>query len=776
MAQSFDGAESRFQRPWYWLAVLLAGVVLASVVVARNARARIDQNREQFAAAEMLRLQRMAGGITALFSDSANLVRLEVALFAHGDGHAQVERAARDLFASRPAGAIYGLGPFFVRGGSGEPGTYFSVYVRRYDPGLRWDPRFYHRLRDGDVEVVYDVARPAAADDYTRQRWFLAGMQKRGTRVVYGPYLAGNRRFISTVQAISHHGRFIGVATADTLLTDFVAALRTDLIPGDVAWISTYRTHKPVVRTATIPSSEADRLVRSISLPYTRAMLSLSGDSRPVAAANREVLVGSATLIFAMWVLAALIAIGMLQRWRSRERQHAMEIEQRRLEREIALGKIVEDELRKAAYTDALTGLPNRAAFLEHVRGVLGSGAQGCAIFFIDLDHFNIVNETLGHLAGDDLLRTVGARLQATMESTDLVARLGGDEFVMVAGIAPRTPDETATLFLAHLGQPVVLHGRPIYPQASIGVVVIDDSYASAEELLRDADIAMYEAKHRGRAQYAIFDHDMRLRVAAESQLKDDLHRAIERGELITYYQPIVSVPDGHIVAFEALVRWNHPDGRLREAAEFMHFAEQRGFVEAIDGHVMRSVCAHARAIFDIFPSAVVTVNVSAADLVNVAFGDTVAQHLAEYEFDPSRIRLEITETAMMTSSEAARHSIERLRALGIQLLLDDFGTGYSSLAYLQRLPISGIKIDRSFVQAMLDDPKALEIVRSVVALAKSFGLHTTAEGVETARHFHSLAAIGVDHAQGFFFSRAVEIGAISRFANGSPPSQAAVE
>ncbi len=448
------------------------------------------------------------------------------------------------------------------------------------------------------------------------------------------------------------------------------------------------------------------------------------------------------------------------------------------MEAQVALAKTVEGELRKAAFTDSLTGLPNRAAFMEYTRGILAGNRDRHAVFFIDLDRFNIVNETLGHLAGDDLLRAVGERLQSLVESTDLVARLGGDEFVIIGAVESRSFGEAASLLLTHVSEPIIVEGRPIYPEASIGVVAVDASYTTPEELLRDADIAMYEAKHRGRAQFAIFDAPMRQRVADDSQLEDDLRRAIERGELVPYYQPIVSMTTRGIVAFEALVRWNRRDGSITVAADFMAFAEQHGFIQAIDTLVFRAVCAHCKAIFDLFPLAQIAVNISASELPTAAIGETIEPLIRQHDLPANRLKLEITETAMMTSSEASRRTMERLREVGIEFILDDFGTGYSSLAYLQRLPIAGIKIDRSFVAPLLTDPKAIEIIRSIVMFARSFGLSTTAEGVESFEHFELLASLGVDHAQGFFFSPALEIGSLARLLDQpiSSSSRAAVE
>jgi diguanylate cyclase (GGDEF)-like protein len=763
MAHSNNAEAPRFRRPWYWLAVLCVGAALASVLVGLNARARVEQNERQFVGAVNLRLARMASGIDGLFDDSVNLVNLAAAVFANATGDRRLtEQLASELFAARPNPRIYGLGPFFTRGGFGVPGEYYSLYERRWDPRLGLGP-LDRRLPDGTVEVE-NVSSASPLDfDYTRSRWFVMAMRAAGQRVIVGPYVEGGRNFISMLKAFKRDGRFVGVASVDILETDFKSILRSSLARGDVTWVNARSRKLPILSTGPIPPAGPHQIIRSTPLPYThRATLSLRADSTAVDGANANIIVWSIGLILGIWLLAGVIAAGVIQRWRFQERAHLLELDQRRLEAEIALARTIEAELRKAAFTDSLTGLPNRAAFIERARAIVSGGDRdGHAVFFIDLDRFNIINETLGHLAGDDLLRAIGARLQALVEPTDLVARLGGDEFVVVANVESGAFDEAAALLLVHLGEPIVVAGRTIYPEASIGVVAVDESYTTPAELLRDADIAMYEAKHRGRAQFAIFDSEMRRRIADDSQLEDDLRRAIERGELVPYYQPIVSLSTRRIVSFEALARWNQHDGSVSTASEFMRFAEQHGFVEAIDAMMFRAVCSHSQAIFASFPSAQISVNISAAELATSGLPQTIETLIRQHEVSPSRLKFEITETAMMTSSEGAQRTLARLRDLGIEFVLDDFGTGYSSLAYLQTLPIAGIKIDRSFVEPLLRDPKAVEIVRSIVVLARSFGLTTIAEGVETFEHFQLLASLGVDHAQGFFFSPAVEISSL---------------
>lgn len=770
MAQTSDDALPP-RRPWYWLVVLAVGVALASGLVANNARARIDQNGRQFETAERLRLQKTSQSIDALFTDAERLTRLGSQIFSDTDGNlALTERLTYDMFVSRDDRRIYGLGPFYVRGGFGVPGAYVSVYDRRYDPR---DPlsAIAHRITPSVVKVEYREARAPAGFAYSRMEWFRGALMLKGKPGIDGPYLSNGHEFLGIVQAFKHNGRFVGVMSAYVELNDFLELMRADLNAGDVAWIASHGTPIPLISTGPIPAANGHDLALGAPLPLTRrSNLWIAAGTAALDADNRRIAVTSIALVATMWCIAGLAAIGIVQRWRARERAREMERERSALQGQIALAKIVEGELRKAAFTDALTGLPNRAAFTAFVEELIAHRSDcSYAVFFVDLDRFNIVNETLGHLAGDDLLRTIGARLQASVESADIVARLGGDEFVVVTMLNSRSAAQAAELLLAHIGDAIVLHGRPVYPEASMGVVALDESYTTPEELLRDADIAMYEAKRRGRARFVIFDAQMRRRVAEESQLTEDLRRAIERGELNAHYQPIVDLATRHIVGFEALVRWQRSEGTLVEAGHFMHFAEQNGFAQAIDALMLRAVCTHAKAIFDIFPAAEIGINVSAAEFAISGLGETVEPLLRSHGIPPHRVTFEITETAMMTSHDVAMRAMERLREIGVRFVLDDFGTGYSSLAYLQHLPISGIKIDKSFVRPLPNDPKAVEIVRSIVMLARTFGLSTTAEGVESAEQANLLTRLGVDKAQGFFFSPAVDIATLVRFAETSP-------
>ncbi len=761
MAHSDTAHVRYFRRPWYWLAVLALVAVTASILVIVSARARFAEDERAFTASRDLRAQRIVQRIDTYFGEAIELANAG----AHAMGPARnnlalVKTLTVGLLRSREDSDVYGVGVFYAPYAFDGKDRLVSVYDHVGAPR----PGPYDHVLTGGIDQVVTILNVAPqGEDYTKFHWYDYGVANgRDRAAVSGPYTEDGRSFISTLRTFYADGRLEGVVAVDTLTVDFKAVMASGVAPGDVAWIEDHRTGRSLVATAPIPAGP--RFDRRLPMRYTRAFVHLSTDAMPIRVASRNELSSTIGLLAAIWLVAGLIAIGMVQRWNAQEREQTLEIEQQRLEDEIAFSKIVEVQLRKAAFTDPLTGLPNRAAFLEFAQSIINSdGRDRYAVFFIDLDRFNIINETLGHMAGDDLLRAIGKRLESVVESSDLVARLGGDEFVIVASDESRSFAEAASLLLAHLSEPILVSGRTIYPAASMGVVAVEESYCTPEELLRDADIAMYAAKNRGRAQFAIFDAAMRRRVAEDSQLEDDLRRAIEHGELLPYYQPIVSMATRRIVAFEALVRWHRQDGTIVTAAEFMHFAEAHGFVEAIDGLMFRAVCGHAKAIFSSFPSAVISINVSAAELTSQNLAHTMEPLMQQHGLHPARLKLEITETAMMTSSETALRAIERLRELGLEFVLDDFGTGYSSLAYLQRLPIGGIKIDRSFVQSLTTDPKAVEIVRSILALARSFDLSTTAEGVETREQCELLADLGVDHAQGFFFSPAVELEALTR-------------
>lgn len=752
-----------YRRPWYWLVVLGVAALAATFLVAWNARARIALNDGQFASTQRLRLQRMEQRIDTYFQEADQLAVLGAQTLGnvHGD-RALLRKLTLEMFNSRRNPAVYGVGVFY------EPYTFdkraelLSDYVHGGNQKYTAYDRF---LRGGIDEVFFIGTRSDKADNYLTTEWYTGAVADRGKVSYDGPYPLEGRSFISTMQAFYHNGRLAGVMSVDTLEPWFKALMFSELAKGDIAWI--HGSHRGfILGTAKLPKDTSMRIDRGMPLNYSGVDVHLSSDASELFALDRRVGLVAVALIVIIWILAAIVAQLLWQRWDSEEETLGLQVEQARLEREIAVGKTVEDELRKAAYTDALTGLPNRAAFVECVAEILSGVGESAAhaILLIDIDRFNVINETLGHVAGDELLRVFAARLASDSPGRGLVARLSGDEFALIARVDGGVQAE-AVHALSLIAQPVVLHGRNVHPRASIGIVIIDATYEMADDVLRDAGIAVKEAKRRGRGRFLNFDAAMRAHAARESELEVSLRQAIDRHQLVPYYQPIVNVATGAIASFEALVRWNRPGHGTVSAGTFMPFAESRALVHEIDSLVLPQVARHCAALFDVFPEASVAVNLSAAELSDRDLGARIESLLAQNNLPPSRLKLEITETTIMTPSDEATANLKHLRGIGVQLVLDDFGTGYSSLAYLQRLPVVGLKIDRSFVEHIATDERTAELVRNIAALAKTFSLYTVAEGVETMEQLEVISQMGIDFAQGYLYSPAVDMASVATLA-----------
>ena len=440
--------------------------------------------------------------------------------------------------------------------------------------------------------------------------------------------------------------------------------------------------------------------------------------------------------------------------------------------------KRAETELLRLAYHDPLTELPNRTYLLDTLERALDRSRRTgspMAALLLDVDHFKVVNDSLGHDAGDVLLREVAARLTAVVRDGDTVSRFGGDEFVVVA---EPFCDEHGARALAErireaLATPVVIGTRRVHVSASIGVAVSRGG-RDARGLLRDADTATYSAKERGRARYEVFDDELRRRADARLEIEQDLRQAIERDELVPYYQPVVSTTSGELLGLEALVRWNHPTRGLLTPASFLDVALETGLVATLGRTMLERACrdlARWDAGSDEPESARpwISVNIDAQQLHQESFADDVQAILRESGTAPDRIRLELTENAFLDSAsvEAAR----RLRSLGIRLAVDDFGTGYSSLHYLRRLPVDVLKMDRSFLEDLVVDPQAAAVVATIVELSHTMSLTVVAEGVETQEQLDALAAIGCEASQGYLIARPMPAEAVCdylRVARGS--------
>jgi len=421
-----------------------------------------------------------------------------------------------------------------------------------------------------------------------------------------------------------------------------------------------------------------------------------------------------------------------------------------------------------ARRADPLTGLPNRVLFLERLNRLLARGeASGrpFAVFFLDLDRFKLINDSLGHVAGDELLLAVARRLEKALRATDTVcrgdgeltlARLGGDEFtILLDGVGSAEQAQAiAERLRAVVAQPFELQGREVVTSVSIGIVLSAAGYARAEEMIRDADTAMYRAKELGKGRCEIFDHSMRLAAQQRLQLESDLRFALDRGELEIHYQPIVSLVECQLCGFEALLRWNHPQRGLVSPAEFIPTAEETGSIVPIGNWVLAQACRQMREWEREFPSSrdlTISVNLSARQCMEPGLLADVARILRQTGMAPGRVKLEITEGIVLENTDEVARILHDLRTLGVQLGLDDFGMGYSALSYLQRFPFQTIKIDRTFVSGVQDVANA-EIIRAIVSLADGLDMNVTAEGVETGEQLHRLRELACGFGQGFYF------------------------
>ena len=457
--------------------------------------------------------------------------------------------------------------------------------------------------------------------------------------------------------------------------------------------------------------------------------------------------------------------------------------------RDITERKRAEEMLVHNALHDGLTNLPNRALFLDRLQHALTLSKKRSnykfAVLLIDVDDFRIINDSLGHTAGDELLIQIGQRLKDSVRQVDTVsrprasevlgrptnddtlARLGGDEFTILLDDI-RDPIEAvrvAERVQAELATPFVVNHQEIVISASIGIASSTSPHTQAEDLLRDADIAMYRAKRAGKARCEVSDTAMHANAVKRLRLETDLRKALDQGEFRVYYQPIVSLQTGKITGFEALTRWQRPEGIL-PPIEFIAVAEEIGLIIPMNRQLLREACQHLRSWQSEFPSSpplTMSVNITSREFAQPDLASEIRKSLEQTGVDPGCLQLEITETIAMGDAEKSGHVLAQLKATGIGLSIDDFGTGYSSLSRLRRIPVDTLKIDRAFISHMDSDPESREIVRIIIMLAHNLGLKVVAEGAETEEHINLLKQLNCEMAQGYFFSRPADDQAMAK-------------
>jgi diguanylate cyclase (GGDEF)-like protein/PAS domain S-box-containing protein len=429
---------------------------------------------------------------------------------------------------------------------------------------------------------------------------------------------------------------------------------------------------------------------------------------------------------------------------------------------DISERKRFETELAHQATHDPLTGLPNRSLLLQRLEHALARARRQrsrVAVLFLDLDHFKVVNDSLGHDLGDQLLVTIAERLREALRPSDTVARFGGDEFVVLCEDLVGRRDAEAVAERVHeaISGPFTVDDREVFVGVSIGIAFPDAVPADGGTLIRDADAAMYQAKARGRSRWEVFDHDMRGRAVDRLDIENALRRALERRELRIHYQPIVSLETGTIRSVEALVRWEHPERGLLLPDEFIAVAEETGVIVPIGAWVLEQACRQVerwRGTVAALDGLSLAVNLSGRQLGDPALVDTVERSLVASGMPANQLQLEITESVLMDDVEASQETLVRLRGLGVRLGIDDFGTGYSSMSYLRRFPVDVLKVDRSFVDGLGHDASDSAIVNAIVTLAHTLGLAAVGEGVETYEQLAELRRLGCDFAQGYLISR----------------------
>ncbi len=439
---------------------------------------------------------------------------------------------------------------------------------------------------------------------------------------------------------------------------------------------------------------------------------------------------------------------------------------------DITIRKQAEAQLQYDAFHDALTGLPNRALFMDRLHQEIKSSQRHkdgkYAVLFIDLDRFKVINDSLGHVVGDKLLIEVAHRISKCIRPDDTVARLGGDEFAILLKdlVDSSQAGQIAERVLRELDASFLVKGHEIYTSASIGIAIKDEGHLKPEHMIRDADIAMYHAKARGKACFVEFDASMHEKTVERLRLETDLRLALEQRQFLMHYQPIVNLEDSRIIGFEALIRWNHPERGMIYPLEFIPMAEETGLIYPIGEWLLRESCRQMRewhGRFPAEPALKLSVNVSGRQLSHPHFVETVTAILKETGFDPRSLALEITEGMVIENVEGAISFMKQLQDAGVEFHIDDFGTGYSSLSYLHYFPVNALKIDRSFVSRIAAADDNLQIIKTILSLAQSLNLDVIAEGLELIEQLAHFKDLNCKYGQGFLFSRPMPAGSVDK-------------
>jgi diguanylate cyclase (GGDEF)-like protein len=740
--------------PVLWVVLLVLGAIAGSVGVFAWAQGRVAEANAHAAAAQIAKLSLAASTVSVYLDEDARFARLVAGVVGPVRGDRALVATLLDRLLRSSPRQVNGIGLFYAPDVFDRQTPLYGPYASR-----------------NAASATNRFNANSNGYKYPRLAWYRLGARSHGDVAFTDPFVERNVGYVSAVFGVYDGGTLRGVVSVDSLSASLGAALRASIAPGDWAYVTNGRGAR--ILSSGPPISGGVSMASTPIGPSSWTM-HLATATDGLRADVRQIIAWGFGVGLTIWAVALAIFGFLNVVHHARRDAFGLKVQRAELQSEIATRIEAEERLRSAAYHDTLTGLPNRAFFLDRLTEIVAhhrSDDSGeYAVLFVDLDRFYVVNDTLGHTIGDALLRAIAARLEEVIPPTALIARLGGDEFVLLLpseGSVVREAVAVAEDVLESLRNPFTIEGREVFSGASIGIVHVDPSYENAETLLRDADISMYHAKNAGRAGYAVFDRSMRDRVSHQLELEGGLRGAVERGEIVAHYQPIVRIADGTIVAFEALARWDREGrGTFVSAYEFIGVAERTGMLRQIDAALFEQVCGDARTVLERDPDVRFSVNISANDLTRPSLLADIDATMQRFNLSARAFKIEITETAVMDDAERALAVLGELRARGFEITVDDFGVGYSSLSYLQRLPIGGLKIDRSFIVSLPADGQALEITRAIVALAKTLGLTVTAEGVERRDQLDVLAKMGVDFAQGFWYSPAIDIVAAQTFLN----------